>query len=68
MLLQKTFSELATETPRPKARPFPGEYHVQQFRFLPDSYFRAVGSELDNGTDRLVYLRLFVEEETEDEF
>jgi hypothetical protein len=44
------------------------DYRVQQFRFVPDTYFKAVGRDLDPGLDRLVYLRLFVEEETHDEF
>lgn len=41
-------------------------YHVQQFRFVPDSYFAAIGSTLDPGVDLLIYLRMFVEEETEE--
>ena len=39
---------------------------VQQFRFLPESYLAAVGTELDPGLDHLVYLRMFVEDEAED--
>jgi hypothetical protein len=38
-----------------------------QFRFVPDSYLAAIGTELDTGLDLLVYLRSFVEDETEDE-
>lgn len=41
-------------------------YTIQQFRFLPASYLEAVGNELDPGMDQLVYLRMFIEEETED--
>jgi hypothetical protein len=41
---------------------------VQQFRFLPESYLAAVGAEWDPGLEKLVYLRMFVEEETEDAF
>lgn len=39
---------------------------VQQFRFLPESYLAAVGTEWDPGLDQLVYLRMFIEAETED--
>lgn len=36
---------------------------VQQFRFVPDSYLAAIGTELDSGLDALVYLRLMIEDE-----
>ena len=39
---------------------------VHQFRFLPESYLAAVGAQWDPGLDLLVYLRMFIEEETED--
>ena len=45
-------------------RPFGNS--VQKFRFLPESYLAAVGAEMDPGLDLLVYLRMFIEEETED--
>jgi len=41
-------------------------FSIQQFRFLPTSYLATVGSELDPGLDELVYLRMFVEDETDD--
>jgi hypothetical protein len=44
------------------------QYTIQQFRFLPESYLASVGGELDPGLDQLVYLRTFIEEETEDAF
>ncbi len=47
-----------------RARAF--ETIVQQFRFLPESYLAAVGDEWDPGLEQLVYLRMFIEEETED--
>jgi hypothetical protein len=43
-------------------------FHVEQFRFVPDSYLASIGPELDSGLDKLLYLRLFVEDETEDAF
>lgn len=39
---------------------------IHQFRFLPESYLAAVGAQWDPGLDLLVYLRMFIEEETED--
>ena len=68
MLLQETYSDPPTGKARSAVRQLDRGYHVQQFRFIPDSYFKAVGSVLDVGTEGLVYLRLFIEEETEDEF
>ena len=39
-------------------------HSVQKFRFLPESYLAAVDTEWDTGLDQLLYLRLFIEEET----
>jgi hypothetical protein len=39
---------------------------VQKFRFLPESYLASLGTHWDPGLDQLVYLRIFVEDETED--
>ena len=39
---------------------------IHQFRFLPESYLAAVGTQWDPGLDLLIYLRMFIEEETED--
>jgi hypothetical protein len=50
--------------PIPSVRAFGNA--VQQFRFLPESYLAAVGAHWDPGLDLLVYLRMFIEEETED--
>jgi hypothetical protein len=41
-------------------------YPIHQFRFLPESYLAAVGTQWDPGLDLLIYLRMFIEEETED--
>jgi hypothetical protein len=41
-------------------------YTVQNFRFIPESYLTAVGAQWDPGLDQLVYLRGFIEDETED--
>jgi hypothetical protein len=68
MLLQETRRECVADKGFATVRHFDRDYHVQQFRFVPDSYFQAVGSEFDAGLERLVYLRLFIEEETQDEF
>jgi hypothetical protein len=56
--------------PRATAKPkvFENWHTVQQFRFLPESYLAAVGAEWDPGLDQLVYLRMFIEDETEDAF
>jgi hypothetical protein len=37
---------------------------VQNFRFVPESYFAAIGMDWDPGLDHLVYLRMLIEEET----
>jgi len=39
---------------------------VQRFRFIPESYLAAVGTHWDPGLDLLVYLRSFIEDETEE--
>ena len=36
------------------------------FRFIPESYLAAIGPQLDPGLDHLVYLRMLIEEDTED--
>jgi hypothetical protein len=39
---------------------------VHQFRFLPESYLAAVGTQWDPGLDLLVYLQMFIEDESDD--
>lgn len=39
---------------------------VRQFRFLPESYLAAVGTQWDPGLDLLVYLQMFIEDESDD--
>ena len=51
-------------SPIPSARAF--KQIVQKFRFLPESYLTTLGPEWDTGVDILIYLRMFVEEETEE--
>jgi hypothetical protein len=53
---------------RSPARVFDNCPAVQRFRFLPESFLASVGTEWDSGFDQLVYLRMFVEEETGDAF
>jgi len=48
----------------PPARTFGSPVH--KFRFLPESYLAAVGTQWDPGLDLLVYLQMFIEDETED--
>ena len=37
---------------------------IHKFRFLPESYLAAVGTHWDPGLDLLVYLQMFIEDET----
>ena len=39
---------------------------VLNFRFIPESYLSALGKQWDPGLDHLVYLRMLIEEETEE--
>ena len=50
--------------PIPLARAF--GHPVQKFRFIPESYLAAAGAHWDTGLDQLVYLRSFIEDETDD--
>lgn len=55
---------VSESNPIPSLRTF--GHTIHQFRFLPESYLAAVGAQWDPGLDLLVYLRMFIEEETEE--
>lgn len=50
--------------PMPPVRVF--GHAVHNYRFVPESYLVAVGLQWDPGLDELVYLRMLIEEDTED--
>jgi hypothetical protein len=54
---------LLESNPIPHVRAF-GDT-VETFRFIPESYLAAVGAHWDPGLDLLVYLRMLIEDETE---
>lgn len=39
---------------------------ILKFRFIPDSYLAAVDAKWDSGFDQLLYLQMFIEDETEE--
>jgi hypothetical protein len=55
---------LSQENPIHRVRTFGSPVH--KFRFLPESYLTTVGTHWDPGLDLLVYLQMFIEDETED--
>jgi hypothetical protein len=59
-------NDVLESRPTPPVRVLENWHTIRQFRFLPESYLASVGAEWDPGLDQLVYLRMFIEEETED--
>ena len=68
-MLNEIYSEPVLESRlTPPGKASENWHTIHQFRFLPESYLASLGAEWDPGLDQLVYLRLFIEEETEDAF